>query len=144
LRKEEEGYGAVRALDPQTGERTWDFKMTDVTEAGILTTASDLLFSAGGRDGYFYALDARSGALLWKTSLGAAVISSPMTYPGGQAVRGSQRWELPIHVCTVPVVSKWKDWDCRFAAWLTVDRKNGKSNDLHSSLSLPLLGVSSS
>jgi hypothetical protein len=48
LRKEEEGYGAVRALDPQTGERTWDFKMTDVTEAGILTTASDLLFSAGG------------------------------------------------------------------------------------------------
>ena len=82
LRKEEEGYGAVRALDPQTGERKWEFKMTDVTEAGILTTASDLLFS-GGREGYFYALDARSGALLWKTSLGAAVISGPMTYSVG-------------------------------------------------------------
>jgi len=82
LRKEEEGYGAIRALDPQTGERKWEFKMTDVTEAGILTTASDLLFS-GGREGYFYALDARSGALLWKTSLGAAVISGPMTYSVG-------------------------------------------------------------
>jgi len=82
FRKEEEGYGAVRALDPQTGERKWEFKMTDVTEAGILTTASDLLFS-GGREGYFYALDARSGALLWKTSLGAAVISGPMTYSVG-------------------------------------------------------------
>jgi alcohol dehydrogenase (cytochrome c) len=82
FRKEEEGYGAVRALDPQTGERKWEFKMTDVTEAGILTTASDLLFS-GGREGYFYALDARTGALLWKTSLGAAVISSPMTYSVG-------------------------------------------------------------
>jgi len=82
FRKEEEGYGAVRAFDPQSGERKWEFKMADVTEAGILTTASDLLFS-GGREGYFYALDARSGALLWKTSLGAAVISSPMTYSVG-------------------------------------------------------------
>jgi len=82
FRKEDEGYGAVRALDPQSGERKWEFKMTDVTEAGILTTASDLLFS-GGREGYFYALDARSGALLWKTSLGAAVISGPMTYSVG-------------------------------------------------------------
>ncbi len=82
FRKEEEGYGAVRALDPQTGEAKWEFKMTDVTEAGILTTASDLLFS-GGREGYFYALDARTGALLWKTSLGAAVISGPMTYSVG-------------------------------------------------------------
>jgi alcohol dehydrogenase (cytochrome c) len=82
LRKEVEGYGAVRALDPQTGEKKWEFKMTDVTEAGVLTTASDLLFS-GGREGYFYALDARSGALIWKTSLGAAVISSPMTYSVG-------------------------------------------------------------
>lgn len=56
--------------------------MSDVTESGILTTASDLLFS-GGREGYFYALDARSGALLWKASLGAAVISGPTTYAVG-------------------------------------------------------------
>jgi alcohol dehydrogenase (cytochrome c) len=82
LRKEEEGYGAVRALDPQTGERKWEFKMADVTEAGILTTASDLLFS-GGREGYFYTLDARTGALLWRASLGADVVSGPMTYSVG-------------------------------------------------------------
>jgi alcohol dehydrogenase (cytochrome c) len=62
-RKDNEGYGAVRAIDPQTGERKWEFKMNDVTDAGILTTASDLLFS-GGREGYFYALDARNGELL--------------------------------------------------------------------------------
>jgi alcohol dehydrogenase (cytochrome c) len=82
FRKDEEGYGAVRAIDPKTGEKKWEFKMADVTDAGILTTASDLLFS-GGRDGYFFALDARDGALLWKTSLGAAVISGPMTYSVG-------------------------------------------------------------
>src|SRR5215467_2566631 len=82
FRKQEEGYGAVQAFDPKTGELKWEFKMADVTEAGILTTASDLLFS-GGREGYFYALDARTGSLLWKASLGAAVISGPMTYSVG-------------------------------------------------------------
>ena len=35
--------GAIRALKPQTGEVKWEFKMGDVTDAGILTTASDLL-----------------------------------------------------------------------------------------------------
>ena len=53
-RKEEDGYGAVRAVDPQTGERKWEFKMADVTSSGILTTATDLLFT-GSREGYFSA-----------------------------------------------------------------------------------------
>jgi len=78
-RKDDEGYGAVRAIDPLTGDRKWEFRMNDVTDAGILTTGSDLLFS-GGREGYFYALDARNGELLWKTSVGGAVASGPMSY----------------------------------------------------------------
>ena len=82
FRKEEEGYGAIRAMDPATGERKWEYKMNDVTDAGILTTASDLLFS-GGREGYFFALDARNGALLWKATVGGAVASGPMTYSVG-------------------------------------------------------------
>jgi alcohol dehydrogenase (cytochrome c) len=79
LRKENEGYGTVRAIDPLTGQRRWEFKMNDVTDAGVLTTASDLLFS-GGREGYFFALDARIGKLLWKATLGGVVASGPMTY----------------------------------------------------------------
>ena len=43
---------------------------------------SDLLFT-GGREGYFQALDARTGALLWKTNLGAAINSGPITYRVG-------------------------------------------------------------
>ena len=81
-RKEEDGHGAVRAIDPQTGERKWEFKMTDVTDAGILTTASDLLFT-GGREGYFFALDARTGALLWKVNVGGGVASGPISYAVG-------------------------------------------------------------
>ena len=59
--------------------------MNDVTDAGVLTTGSDLLFS-GGREGYFYALDARNGTELWHTSLGGQMEAGPMTY----AVDGKQ------------------------------------------------------
>jgi alcohol dehydrogenase (cytochrome c) len=77
--EDSEGYGAVRAVDPKTGELKWEFKMSDVTDAGILTTASDLLFT-GGREGYFFGLDARNGELLWKATVGGMVQSGPMTY----------------------------------------------------------------
>ena len=84
-RTEAEGYGAVRALDPKTGDKKWEFKMVDYTEAGVLTTGSDLLFS-GGREGHFFALDARNGTLLWRANLGGTVAGGPMTF----AVDGKQ------------------------------------------------------
>jgi alcohol dehydrogenase (cytochrome c) len=79
------GHGSVIALDPQTMQRKWTFPQYDVTDSGILTTATDLLFT-GGREGYFYALDARSGDVLWKASLGGQIVNGPMTY----AVDGKQ------------------------------------------------------
>jgi alcohol dehydrogenase (cytochrome c) len=73
-------HGAIIAIDPATGERRWTFPMYDLTESGIMTTASDLVFT-GGRDGYFMALDARTGALLWKSNLSSAQMrSAPTTY----------------------------------------------------------------
>ncbi len=59
--------------------------MYDVTDTGIVTTASDLLFT-GGREGYLQALDARNGTLLWRTNLGAQMLNNPITY----AVNGKQ------------------------------------------------------
>jgi alcohol dehydrogenase (cytochrome c) len=73
------GHGVVRALDPQTGDKVWDYKMRDVSDAGILTTAGDVLFS-GNREGYFFALDARTGKELWKRYLGSQVAATPITY----------------------------------------------------------------
>jgi alcohol dehydrogenase (cytochrome c) len=73
------GYGVVRALNPTTGEKVWDYKMRDVSDSGILTTASDLLF-AGNREGYFFVLDAKTGKELWKKYLGSQVAASPITY----------------------------------------------------------------
>lgn len=73
------GSGAVLALDPRTGEQRWRFPTTDVSSSGILTTATDLLFT-GSREGYFYALDARTGELLWRASIGGQGANAPMTY----------------------------------------------------------------
>ena len=89
---DEDKFTAIRALDPQTGEKKWEFKLnagndlatfqgwqTSMGAAGILTTASDLLFT-GGREGNFFALDARNGSLLWKAALGGPLIMNPITY----------------------------------------------------------------
>ncbi len=73
------GHGAVIAIDPQSGEQRWKFDQFDVTDSGILTTGSDLLFT-GGREGYFHAIDAKTGTLLWKASLGGQIVAPPITY----------------------------------------------------------------
>ena len=96
---EEAGTGAVLALDPTSGALKWEFKMTDVTDSGILTTASDLLFT-GGREGYFYALNARSGDLLWKASVGGQVAAGPITYE----VEGRQLSPLPQGTRCLPTL----------------------------------------
>jgi len=73
------GNGAVIAIDPRTGQQRWKFEMTDVTSSGLLTTGANLLFS-GSREGYFQALDATTGDLLWKQSLGGMIANGPMSY----------------------------------------------------------------
>jgi alcohol dehydrogenase (cytochrome c) len=76
----EDVFSSIVAMDPNTGERKWTHRLAaPSTEAGILTTASNVLFS-GGRDGAFYALDARDGKTLWETNLGPSVSAGPMTF----------------------------------------------------------------
>jgi alcohol dehydrogenase (cytochrome c) len=75
----EVGFASLKAMDPQTGEEVWSYDQFDVSDGGMLTTASDLLF-AGGREGYFHAIDARSGELLWNINLGGQIVMAPVTY----------------------------------------------------------------
>jgi len=82
---EDEGYGAIRALDVRTGEKKWDFKMVSYTESGVLSTAGDLVFG-GGMEGNFVGLDARTGEMLWHVYLGGPSASGPISY----AVDGKQ------------------------------------------------------
>ena len=78
--RDQKPFGALRALDPTTGERKWEFLMPTPSRAGILTTASNLLFSGDG-DGNLLALDSRTGKLLWRFQMGALLYgTSPITY----------------------------------------------------------------
>ena len=71
-------YGALRALDPATGERKWEFRYLTPSTAGLLTTASGLVFT-GDADGNVIALDSRSGTLLWSYQMGAKLHGTSAT-----------------------------------------------------------------
>lgn len=86
----ENAYGALRALDPRTGELKWEFKYHTPPWAGTLSTAGGIIF-AGDMDGYLIAFDARNGKELWHKQTGTAVWASPMTY----AVDGKQYVAIP-------------------------------------------------
>jgi alcohol dehydrogenase (cytochrome c) len=85
LNDDDEAYGVIRAYDPDTLDPAWEYRMSDITWGGVLSTAGNLVFG-GGREGYFLALDATTGELLWKASLGGQLNSGPMSY----AVDGRQ------------------------------------------------------
>ena len=71
-------YGALRAIDPATGARKWEFRYLNPSTAGLLTTASGLIFT-GDSDGNVLALDSRSGKLLWRYQMGAPLHGASAT-----------------------------------------------------------------
>ena len=75
LKTEEEGYGVVRAFDPKTGEMKWEFKMNDITWAGVLSTAPILCSAAGAKAISLRWTAATEPAL--EESLGGQVNSGP-------------------------------------------------------------------
>jgi alcohol dehydrogenase (cytochrome c) len=72
-------WGALRAIDPLTGERKWEFKHISPSWSGVLSTAGGLVFT-GDSEGNFIALDAASGKALWHFQMGGAVYAAPMSY----------------------------------------------------------------
>src|SRR5262249_16721459 len=78
----EEPSGAIRALNPATGELKWEFKLFSPPSAGVLSTAGNLVFG-GSNEGDFYALDASTGRLLWRIQAGAVISSNAISYLSG-------------------------------------------------------------
>ena len=73
-------FGALRAIDPTTGDRRWEFEYISPSTSGLLSTASGLIFS-GDAEGNFLALDSKSGKLLWRFQMGSALHgTSAITY----------------------------------------------------------------
>lgn len=88
--KGEKTSGAMRAIDPLTGQRKWEFPYFSPPWGGALSTESGLVF-AGDSEGNFIAFDAQTGKDLWHIQLGAAIYSSPITY----TVAGRQYLAIP-------------------------------------------------
>ncbi len=76
--KDEDPYGAVRALEVATGKLKWEYKLFTPSHAGLMTTAGGLLL--GSNASSFFALDADKGALLWRFEAGAFIDANPVTY----------------------------------------------------------------
>jgi alcohol dehydrogenase (cytochrome c) len=73
-------FGAIRAIDPTTTERKWEFPLLTPATTGLLSTASGLVF-AGDAEGNLLALDSRNGKLLWRYQMGSNLHgTSPITY----------------------------------------------------------------
>jgi len=72
--------GFVRALDPLTGAKRWDFPLQVGSHAaGVLSTAGGVVFAAS-QDGYLIALEARTGKELWHYQTGTQIQSSPISF----------------------------------------------------------------
>ena len=78
----EDPIGAIRAMNPNTGELKWEFKLHSEAEAGVLSTAGNLVF-AGTNEGDFFALDAPTGRPLWHFQTGATINANPVSYLSG-------------------------------------------------------------
>jgi PQQ-dependent dehydrogenase (methanol/ethanol family) len=75
--------GSVRAIDSLTGDIRWNFPMhVGSAAAGVLATAGGMVFAADP-EGSLIALDARTGALLWRHQTGGEIHSSPISYAVG-------------------------------------------------------------
>ncbi len=77
--EDDRAWGAVRALDPTTGERKWEFRLHTPPWAGLLSTGGGLVFG-GSNEGSFFALDARTGKALWNFPTGGMIGAAPISF----------------------------------------------------------------
>jgi len=73
--------GVFMAWDPVARRKVWSVDEKFPAWSGALVTAGDVVFY-GTMDGWFKALDARTGKELWKLKTGSGIIGQPITYRG--------------------------------------------------------------
>lgn len=73
--------GVVTAWDPVARKARWEIKEDLPVWSGALATHGGLVFY-GTMDGWFKAVDARDGKLLWQFRTGSGIIGQPVSYRG--------------------------------------------------------------
>jgi glucose dehydrogenase len=73
--------GALIAWDIENAKPVWTLPEAFPIEGGVLATAANFVFY-GTLDGWFRAVDGRSGKILWKYPTGSQIAGQPVTYAG--------------------------------------------------------------
>ncbi|HWI80489.1 methanol/ethanol family PQQ-dependent dehydrogenase [Ramlibacter sp.] len=73
--------GVFTAWDPVAGRKAWEIPEHFPVWSGALATAGDVVFY-GTMDGWFKAVDAKSGKPLWRFKTASGVIGQPVSYRG--------------------------------------------------------------
>jgi lanthanide-dependent methanol dehydrogenase len=73
--------GFFTAWDPVNKAAAWQIKENFPVWSGALVTAGDIVFY-GTMEGWFKAVDAKTGNLLWQFKTGSGIIGQPVTYRG--------------------------------------------------------------
>ena len=73
--------GAFIAWDAGRGRRVWEIRERYPVWSGVLATGGDVVFY-GTLDGWFKAVDARTGHLLWRFKVGSGVVGNPISFTG--------------------------------------------------------------
>jgi PQQ-dependent dehydrogenase (methanol/ethanol family) len=77
------GYqGELIGWDVEHAKKVWSVKDADLpVYSGVLSTGGDIVFY-GTMEGWFRALDAHTGKILWQTRLASGIVGNPMTFLG--------------------------------------------------------------
>jgi PQQ-dependent dehydrogenase (methanol/ethanol family) len=73
--------GEFLAWDPVGRAKAWSIKEKYPVWSGTLVTAGGVVFY-GTMDGWFKAVDAKTGSLLWQFKAGSGIVGQPITYRG--------------------------------------------------------------
>jgi lanthanide-dependent methanol dehydrogenase len=73
--------GVFSAWDPASAREAWKIEEDFPVWSGALATAGDLVFY-GTMEGWFKAVDAKSGKELWRFKTGSGIVGQPVSYRG--------------------------------------------------------------
>lgn len=73
--------GVLTAWDPFAQRKVWEITEDFPVWSGTVTTGADLVFY-GTMDGWFKAVDARDGKLLWRFKTQSGIIGQPISFRG--------------------------------------------------------------
>ncbi len=110
--------GALRAIDPATGEIKFEVKNEAPLWSGVLTTGGGLVFY-GTPEGYLQAVDDETGEILWKFNTGTGIVASPVTWEqdGEQWVAIVTGWGGAVPLWGGDVAAIVKDFNQGGSVW---------------------------